>query len=135
MPLVWAHAEHAKLARSIADGCIFDAPTQTHQRYVVDRVRSRMAIWRHDRRTSRVRRGDTLRIEAPAPIAVRWSDDDWATAHETTSRDTRLGRHIVDLPTDSANTIVFTLRWVTENRWEQIDYRVGVQALPQPESA
>ena len=29
MPLVWAHAEHIKLLRSLADGAVFDRPPQT----------------------------------------------------------------------------------------------------------
>jgi glucoamylase len=33
-PLVWAHAEHVKLLRSLDDGAVFDAPPQTRQRYL-----------------------------------------------------------------------------------------------------
>ena len=29
MPLVWAHAEHIKLLRSLADGQVYDMPPQT----------------------------------------------------------------------------------------------------------
>jgi glucoamylase len=32
MPLVWAHAEHVKLLRSLRDGRVFDLPPQTVQR-------------------------------------------------------------------------------------------------------
>ena len=35
MPLVWAHAEYAKLVRSLHDGRIFDLPHQAHSRYVL----------------------------------------------------------------------------------------------------
>lgn len=35
MPLVWAHAEHLKLLRSLHDGRVFDMPPQTVQRYLV----------------------------------------------------------------------------------------------------
>ena len=31
MPLVWAHAEHIKLLRSLADGRVFDMPPQTYR--------------------------------------------------------------------------------------------------------
>ena len=41
MPLVWAHAEHLKLRRSLRDGKVYDLPPQTWQRYVVERTRSR----------------------------------------------------------------------------------------------
>jgi glucoamylase len=33
-PLLWAHGEYVKLRRSIADGRVFDAPTQTLKRYL-----------------------------------------------------------------------------------------------------
>jgi glucoamylase len=34
MPLVWAHAEYAKLVRSLHDGRVFDMPQQGYERYV-----------------------------------------------------------------------------------------------------
>jgi glucoamylase len=34
MPLVWAHAEYAKLVRSLYDGRVFDMPQQSYERYV-----------------------------------------------------------------------------------------------------
>jgi glucoamylase len=34
MPLVWAHSEHIKLRRSLADGRVFDLPPQTVARYL-----------------------------------------------------------------------------------------------------
>ena len=34
MPLVWAHAEYAKLVRSLHDGRVFDMPQQPYDRYV-----------------------------------------------------------------------------------------------------
>jgi glucoamylase len=34
MPLVWAHAEYAKLVRSLHDGRVFDMPQQAYERYV-----------------------------------------------------------------------------------------------------
>jgi glucoamylase len=126
MPLVWAHAEHVKLARSLADGRIFDAPVQTTQRYLVEGVRSRIKIWRHDRQVKSIRRGLALRVEAPSPMTVHWSTDNWATKSDVPSRDTGISRHLVDLPTDSGATIVFTMYWPLANRWEQADYRVAV---------
>ena len=126
MPLAWAHAEHIKLVRSLGDDRIFDAPAQTQQRYIVDRVKSRIVIWRHDRQSRRVRRGLTLRVETAEPVTVHWTNDEWVTAHDALSRDTGLARYVTDLPTATAGPIVFTIFWTTENRWEQIDYRVIV---------
>ena len=132
MPLAWAHAEHIKLVRSLGDDRIFDAPPQTQQRYIVDRVRSRIVIWRHDRQSRRVRRGLTLRVETAEPVTVHWTNDEWVTANDALSRDTGLGRHITDLPTATAGPIVFTIFWATEKRWEQVDYRVIVDDADAP---
>jgi glucoamylase len=38
MPLVWAHAEYAKLVRSLHDGRVFDMPQQPYERYVRNRL-------------------------------------------------------------------------------------------------
>ena len=48
MPLVWAHAEHLKLQRSLADGRTFDLPPQTVQRYLVDKTVSPCLTWRYN---------------------------------------------------------------------------------------
>ena len=40
MPLVWAHAEHIKLRRSLREGHIFDMPPYTVQRYLIDDTHS-----------------------------------------------------------------------------------------------
>jgi glucoamylase len=37
MPLVWAHAEHLKLLRSLHEGQVFDLPPQAVQRYQFER--------------------------------------------------------------------------------------------------
>lgn len=39
MPLVWAHAEYAKLVRSLHDGRVFDMPRQPYERYLRRRKR------------------------------------------------------------------------------------------------
>ena len=101
MPLVWAHAEHLKLLRSLRDGRVFDLPHQTWQRYVIERTRSRYAFWRFNHKLLRIDPGLTLRLETLARCVVRWSIDGWSTPQETPSRDTGLGAHIVDLPTDT----------------------------------
>ena len=46
MPLVWAHAEHIKLLRSLREGRVFDMPPQPYQRYQVEGVRSSLRVWR-----------------------------------------------------------------------------------------
>ena len=46
MPLVWAHAEHVKLLRSLADGAVFDMPRHTVQRYQTEKLPARVRPWR-----------------------------------------------------------------------------------------
>ena len=60
---------------------------------------------------------------------MRWSDDEWATAHDTPSVDTDLGRHIVDVATEPyavGTRITFTFYWPAEDRWEHTDFTVLV---------
>jgi hypothetical protein len=83
MPLVWAHAEYIKLARSLRDGRVFDLPPQPVQRYQVDKVGSRFAIWRFNQRCRRMPAGKTLRIETLAAARVHWSLDSWCTVYDT----------------------------------------------------
>lgn len=131
MPLAWAHAEHLKLARSLADGRVFDLPPQAHRRYVVDRVASRVAVWRRDRRLTSIRVGLMLRIETDAPCSVHWSADAWAASHDLSSAETGLGVHATDLPTSAypaGTRIVFTFYWPADDRWEHADYGVVVAA-------
>ena len=44
--------------------------------------------------------GKTLRIALLKPATVHWSMDGWKTASDTHTRDTKLGVHIADIPTD-----------------------------------
>ena len=74
--------------------------------------------------------GRTLRISLPAPGLVLWSFDGWRTVHDTETVDTGLGLHAVDLPTGRltcGTSIVFTLYWPQQQRWEGVDSTVEVQ--------
>jgi glucoamylase len=53
MPLVWAHAEHLKLRRSLRDGRVFDLPSQTVQRYLMEKTTSPRKVWRLTTRFAR----------------------------------------------------------------------------------
>lgn len=129
MPLVWAHAEHIKLLRSLADGQVFDMPLQPRQRYQVRANRPRHAVWRFNNKCRCVPRGRVLRIELLATASIHWSADGWHTVHDTPSEDSGLGIHFADLDTASlkpGEAVVFTLYWPAEDRWEGIDYRLVV---------
>ncbi len=129
-PLVWAHSEYIKLRRSIRDGKIFDQPPQTVRRYLKEKHVRQIFGWRFNNKTRSIPRNKTLRIVLLTPGRVHWSIDNWKTAHDTETRDTELGIHILDLPTASlppGGEAVFTFFWPNESRWEGTDFRVRVE--------
>ena len=128
-PLVWAHAEYIKLRRSLREGRIFDQPRQTVQRYLVEKRRCQHFLWIFNNKVRTLPCGKILRIALLSPAVVHWSLDNWKTAFDTHTRDTSLGVHVVDLPTEKMPTnrpIVFTFRWEPEGRWEGVNYSVVV---------
>ena len=129
-PLVWAHSEYIKLRRSIRDCKIFDQPPQTVQRYQKEKHVRQTFGWRFNNKTRSVPRNKTLRIVLLSPARVHWSIDNWQTSHDTDTRDTGLGTHILDMPTASlpvGGQVVFTFFWANQNRWEGTDFRVTVE--------
>ncbi|HEV3344428.1 MAG TPA: glycoside hydrolase family 15 protein, partial [Pirellulales bacterium] len=129
MPLVWAHAEHIKLLRSLRDGKVFDMPPQTVERYLVQKKESPHFAWRFNHKCRRMPAGKTLRLEALAPAVAHWSADNWQTAHDTPTRDTGLGVHFVDLPTRNlavGTRVVFTFYWPDAAKWEGVDFCIHV---------
>jgi glucoamylase len=129
MPLVWAHAEHIKLLRSLRDGVIFDMPPQTFGRYVAGAEPTPPPFsWRLTARREQMPAGRNLRIELPEPALIRWSIDDWASASDTPCRDTGFGTHVFDLVTQmlASGSIDFTIFWTDAQRWEGVDFRIEV---------
>lgn len=130
MPLVWAHAEHLKLARSLADGPVFDTPPQTVERYLEKGTRSSLVQWRFNHKVRELPRGQTLRVEALAPATIHWSADGWRTLHDAETHDSGLGVHYADLPTaalPAGSEVVFTFYWPEARRWEGVDFSVKVR--------
>jgi len=129
MPLVWAHAEYLKLVRSLADGKVFDMPPQARERYLVSKVRPRLAAWRFNNKVRRMARGRILRIETLAPAVVHWTADGWGTARDDATADSGLGVHHADLPTaglEPGSSVLFTFWWPGASRWEGTDFSVRV---------
>jgi len=129
-PLVWAHAEYLKLCRSLRDGEIFDRPPQTVERYLVKHTTSQVVIWRFNNKVRAMASGLTLRIETFAPALVHWGIDGWQRVHDSSTRDTTLGVHVVDLPSavlSVGSRVDFTFYWPDEQRWEGRDFRVDVE--------
>ncbi len=129
MPLVWAHAEHLKLRRSLHDGRVYDSPPQTKQRYVIDRTESPYAFWRFNHKVRTIPEGRRLRVETLVPALVHWSTDEWRSVHDTKGCDLGLGEYLVDLPTETLRAddrIDFTFYWSDVDRWEGTDFSVLV---------
>ena len=129
MPLVWAHAEHIKLLRSLHEERVFDMPPQPRRRYQIDRVRARQVSWRPNQKVRRLAAGKILRIELAAPAIVHWSCENWRTSRDTPTVANQFDMHVADLDTGElppGDVIVFTLYWTEEKRWQDEDYRLAV---------
>jgi glucoamylase len=130
MPLVWAHAEYAKLCRSLKDDKVFDMPPQPVERYQVQKVHSKYTLWRFSHKSRGMPVGNVLRIEVPKPAVIHWSSDDWQTTHDLDALDSSLGLYTRDLPTQelpSGSTIRFTLYWSGEKEWLGKDFEIDVR--------
>jgi glucoamylase len=128
MPLVWAHAEHVKLCRSLRDGRVFDMPPQPVQRYQLEQVEPRCAVWRRDFGARSVVRGRVLRVDLPEAGTVRWSGDGWSSFADVSTQDTGLGLFVAEIPTDglaAGAVIAFTWRNAAGN-WVGQNFEVGV---------
>jgi glucoamylase len=130
MALVWAHAEHIKLCRSLRDGRFFDQPPQAMERYIFEKADSPYTLWRFNHKCRTLPAGKTLRLEVLSPTVVHGRMNNWPTVHNTETRDTGLGVYVADLPTDRLHPeamILFTFYWPEADRWEQVDFCVIVE--------
>jgi glucoamylase len=130
MPLVWAHAEYVKLRRSLKEGRIFDMPPQTAKRYIVEKTISPFAIWSFNHRCRTLPVGKKLRLQVLSSAVVHWSLDGWRTVQDNGTRDTGLGVHVLDLPTErlpAGAMVLFTFYWHETGQWEGEDYVVMVE--------
>jgi glucoamylase len=128
---MWAHAEYVKLLRSAHDGQLFDLVPEVAQRYLKGRVaREPVEIWKFNRRAPTVKRGRTLRIQAPAAFRLHWTRDGWQTRDDTVSTSTSLGIEYVDIsvPVRQQAPVRFTFFWTAKGRWEGRDYEVATVA-------
>ncbi len=129
MPLVWAHAEHLKLLRSLADGAVFDLPRQAARRYLHGGHTARCRTWRPDFRATSLPAGRALRIDLPHAAVVHWTIDGWGRTTDSPTRDTGLGLHVLDIASDGLHPgarIAFTWQWAGNGEWVGRDYAVDV---------
>ncbi|MBU6461244.1 MAG: glucan 1,4-alpha-glucosidase [Bradyrhizobium sp.] len=129
MPLVWAHAEHIKLLRSLRDNAVFDMPPHTVNRYVRNAPPPAPVVWRLTAKTGRIAAGRILRLEFLEPAQVHWSTDNWTKVLDSSAAATGLGTYIFDLPNGGLSgegTVRFTMFWPQQNRWEGSDFEVAI---------
>ena len=130
MPLVWAHAEYIKLRRSIVQDCVFDMPPQTRQRYQIDKITSPAVSWRFNQKILVLPQGKILRIETLVPAVIHWGSDPWQNPGDVSTKDTGLGVHYSDLPTQDLPVgaeVNFTFYWPGSQRWEGVDFSIKVE--------
>ena len=112
IPLVWAHAEYIKLARSIADHRVFDTIEPVRARYSTgtraDRVL--LEIWSPKRPVSSIGRGSRLRVIAGAAFTLHWTSTEWHEAHEVVGSATILGVWFADVPPTPSSSTRLLLR-------------------------
>jgi len=73
-----------------------------------------------------------------SPAIVHWSADAWRTIRDTPTDDIGLGVHFADIPAAdlaAAAAVDFTLRWLADDRWEGVDYRLTVDGAATAEAA
>ncbi|MGB6944620.1 MAG: glycoside hydrolase family 15 protein [Bryobacteraceae bacterium] len=125
VPLHWAHAEYIRLLRSAVDGQVFDLIPEVAARYLKQKPESRVEYWLPKHPIQRARRQCTLRICAPEPFRLRWSDDHWATCRDSNSIGTAIGADYCDLASSSVEAgVEFTFFWKHREQWEGRNYRV-----------
>jgi glucoamylase len=117
---------------------VFDLIAPVVARYPAGRGRKDLEIWNPLHQVRKIRRGDMLRIQAPAAFRLRWTRDEWQTQTDTTAFDSGIGLHFVDLavPSEQCLPLVFTLFWLESadtfnfkrgrDSWEGTDYIVQV---------
>jgi glucoamylase len=130
MPLVWAHAEHIKLLRSLRDGAVFDMPPHGRKRYIDKKTASPYRAWRFNNKIHSMPAGKKLRIEVLAPARIHWSIDGWKTFRDTEATENVFGIHVADLPVEALGAgaaVDFTFFWPEAGRWENVDFSVRIE--------
>jgi glucoamylase len=129
MPLVWAHSEYVRALRSLKEQRVWDTPPQPVQRYQVETLVAPFMIWTFQQQRGHLAAGKDLRLDLWNPARVRWSADNWQTAQEAETVDTRLGVHYAMLPVAAlkpGECVCFTMFWPDASKWEGKNFEVRV---------
>ncbi|HEY4313492.1 MAG TPA: glycoside hydrolase family 15 protein [Pirellulales bacterium] len=128
MPLVWAHGEYIKLLRSTSDGRVFDLLPPVAERYLSQRDRQPIEIWKFNRQPPTIAAGTRLKIIARTAFRLHWSIDEWQHTNDSDSTHTAIGQNYCDIPVESAQRapVRFTFYWLDAGRWEGRDFVINV---------
>ncbi len=94
------------------------------------KTESPLIIWRFNHKCRTMISRKKLRIETLSPATVHWSPDGWNEVHDVVTKDSGLGLHYVDLPTERfsvGTSILFTFCWLDIGRWEGKDFEVRIE--------
>lgn len=131
MPLAWTHSEYVRLLRSIRDGRVFDRPEDSWKRYVRGAQGTELSLWRFDHKPDSFVAGRNVRVEVMSPALVHFTMDGWQTTHNMPTRESGLGFHYADLPTDRmqpGSSLRFTFRWPEAgDRWEGTNFELEAE--------
>jgi glucoamylase len=102
-----------------------------YERYVRQRVRSELVIWKFNHQVRAMRREQRLRIEVAAPAELHWTSDSWTTVHHDPLQEVapETGIYAMDFPPGfftAGRALQFTFYWPQADRWEGRDFVVGV---------
>ena len=107
---------------------MFDCPEPVQARYCNDMPRRVIEVWKVNRQVRKIPAGALLRIQAESAFVLHWSDDEWNTAHDTTSLATALGVDYADIQVDLTQKapLRFTFNWPEDNQWQGKDFVVQI---------
>lgn len=124
-PLVWAHAEFAKLLRSIKDGVVFECYPAVRRFFASRPERPRRVYWQFNhQRTHWPRDVRLVRVVVAAPAELVYSTDGWTTVNRLEL--TRYGDMKVwaaDVPVGDQR-LEFTFYWREAARWEGRNFQM-----------
>lgn len=129
MPLIWAHAEYIKLAKSIEEGAVVDTPPQAYERYITNKISSKISIWSTYNKFNWLEEGRTLRIETTSNAIIHWSSDNWKTVQDSSVEYSGIGVFYLDLPTEllkSGDELKFTIYFKDTDNWLGEDFSVKI---------
>jgi glucoamylase len=127
-PLVWAHAEYVKLARSVEQNKVFVLPSQAVDRYLRQTPPTPTPIWAFNNKISEIPGGRGLRIHLLDHATVHWGLNGWKDVQNSDTTDTGLGLYFADLDLSRLNKgdrVNFTFQW-RGGRWEGKDFEIKI---------